>query len=291
MADDDVCPSCGSTHLYFDDLRAELRCSNCEAVISSNAPSFEPEFVQGGGAEPREADQPFTSATRRPMGSRDSQGKPVDPKIRTVLSRGTRLDRQNRKAAERRMERVRAIALVEVGRLDLTHEIVPRVQYLLDSGMTIIGQQGDLRVAKALILIACRERGIGLTLRDIEPDRKKLGRILKLEAILRRELKISTRAPNVVELVPILSGKLDLPPVLVEEAKRVARDLTEAAPNSVPKTVAAAALFTVAGRNGRSPGQARFADACGVSEIALRTALKRVGLPTVYSEPAVPDLS
>ena len=156
--------------------------------------------------------------------------------------------------------------------------------------MTIIGHQEDLRVAKALILITCRERGIGLTLRDVEPDRKKLGRILKLEAILRRELKISTRTPNAVELVLVLSGKLDLPPVLVEEAKRVARELTEAAPNSVPKTVAAAALFTVAGRNGRSPGQARFADACGVSEIALRTALKRVGLPTVYTHRAVPDL-
>src|SRR2546426_2119362 len=291
MADDDVCPSCGSTHLYFDDLRAELRCSNCEAVISSNAPSFEPEFDHGGGAEPREADQPFTSATRRPMGSRDSQGKPGDPKIRSALSLGTRLDRRHRKAAERRMERVRAIAFAEIGRVGLTHEIVPRVLFLLNSGMTMIGHQEDLRVAKALILIACRERGIGLTLRDLEPDRRELGRILRLEAILQRGLKISTRTPNAVELVPVLSGKLDLPPALVEEAKRVARDLTEAAPNSVPKTVAAAALFTVAGRNGRSPGQARFAEACGVSEIALRTALKRVGLPTVYPQPAVPDSS
>ena len=285
-----ACPDCGSQRLVEDPSRGEVVCSNCGLVIDTIMDTG-PEWRAYSAVERQERARtgaPFTPLkaelglrTQISDSGRDSLGRSLTPDTRYKFRRLSRIDDRTRKSEVRNLR----LALKELKRirsqLDLPEDVAETASNYYRKALRrnlIRGRSIDCMITGSLYL-ACRKKGIPLTLKDIagisDISPKELGRCIR---ILLTELNIRATPSSLIALVHRLGGSLD---VNMEARRRAVEILEQAQKAGVtigknPMSMAAAALYISAIQTGERKTQQEIAKVAKTTPVTIRNRFKEL---------------
>jgi len=284
------CPDCGSTRLIEDPARGEVVCSDCGLVVDIIMDTG-PEWRAYSSVERQERARtgaPFTPlkaelGLRTQIGNsgRDSSGRVLSPDARSKFRRLSRIDDRTRKSEVRNLR----LALKELKRIrshmDLSEDIAETASNYYRKALRrnlIRGRSIDCMITSSLYL-ACRRKGIPITLKDIAGTSnispKELGRCIR---ILLTELNIRATPSSLIALVHRLGESLG---VNMEARKRAVEILEESQRSGVtigknPMSMAAAALYIACIQTGERKTQQEIAQVAKTTPVTIRNRFKEL---------------
>jgi transcription initiation factor TFIIB len=284
---DDVCPECGSAHLFRDQRRAEVVCDDCGLVISESEIDTGPEWraysaeenakVARTGAPMNQRSHDLGLSTVISQTGRDIHGNPLPTKERNKFNRMRMLHRQSNLLRPGQRSLVQALTVLD--RMSSVLGIPPRIRdeaalicrKALKKGM-VRGRSIEGVVA-ASIYAACRMNNVPRTLNEMSRvsnvDRKKLR---KAYSAISRRIKLRVPLVKPEDYVSRFCSKLGLGPEVEAETHSILEQLGESMGTSsyAPSGTVAAAIYVASVRCGQKRPQRKIADVAGVSEVTIR---------------------
>ena len=286
------CPECSSHHLKRDYSHAEVICADCGLVLEDNIVDQGPEWrafdmqqenALARGGPPMSATLPDKGlSTEISPTNRDYYGRAISNKNQSMLFRMRKWQRRARasKSAERNM----AVAMREMQAVATNLKLPRRIQEAAAFIYRKAIQQQSLSgraiemVACAALYAACRQEGIPRTLTEISRhsrySRKEISRTYQ---VMVKALKMHSMPPMPEDYLPRICSKLELTP----KVETAARDLLRAAQdvpltNSVPISLAAAAIYIASIINNERRKQKDVAKAADLTEVTIRSRYKEM---------------
>ena len=286
------CPECSSHRLKRDYSHAEVICGDCGLVLEDNivdqgpvwrAFDMQQENALARGGPPMSATLPDKGlSTEISPTNRDYYGRAISNKNQSMLFRMRKWQRRARasKSAERNM----AVAMREMQAVATNLKLPRRIQEAAAFIYRKAIQQQSLSgraiemVACAALYAACRQEGIPRTLTEISRhsrySRKEISRTYQ---VMVKALKMHSMPPMPEDYLPRICSKLELTP----KVETAARDLLRAAQdvpltNSVPISLAAAAIYIASIINNERRKQKDVAKAADLTEVTIRSRYKEM---------------
>lgn len=282
------CPTCDSTNLRKDEVRAELVCEDCGLVVDDNFIDHGPEWraFDSEQREKRARVGPPLTPTIHDKGlstiigweDRDSYGKLIPTKSRAQLYRLRKWQRRIRinKSTERNL----AIALSEINRmaslLGLQRDVRETASIIYRKAVRkkLIRGRGIEAVASAALYAACRQCKVPRTLNEIAAtssylSRKGVGRAYRFIA---KELGLKLMPTSPTDYISRFCNELKLSRDVQVKAIEI---LKEAADKELisgrgPVGITASALYIASILCGERRTQRDIADVSGVTEVTIR---------------------
>jgi transcription initiation factor TFIIB len=287
-----ACTSNGSLHgpLITDNVRGEILCASCGAVITDKTEDF--------GFEQRSlGPEDYSNSTRTGLGSalsihdkglstiighadKDASGNSISTYMKYTFNRLRTWDsRSKSSSAERNLRSAFVIMGAIQPKLDVSDAVVERAAYLYRKALTknIIRGRTISGMILSALYVACRESGVPRTLQDISDvgniSFKNLSRHYR---VFVKALELHVDSLNPSEFV----SKIGTSVGLSEKAKRDALDIIEQAKQKGiadgknPVSLAATALFISALLNEEKTTQDKIAQASGISSVTIRNVAK-----------------
>ncbi|MHA2334834.1 MAG: transcription initiation factor IIB [Candidatus Hodarchaeales archaeon] len=285
------CPECNSDKIIEDQKRGVKVCENCGLVLEETLFVTTPEW-RAYSTDEREM-KTRTGSPLSPLRAdlglkvqisnsrRDSQGNYIAPEMQNKFRRLTKMDNITRDSQHRNLQS----ALKELKRLrsqlELPEDIAETASYYYRRALKenlIRGRSIDGMVTAALY-IACRKRGIPITLKDIAEvanvSAKELGRCVR---IILRDLSIKAKPSDHNALIHRLGGGLKLSMLTRNKAVKI---MNEAKKRGLtigknPMSIAAAALYIAAIRTGERRTQQEIAKEAKTTPVTIRNRFKEL---------------
>ena len=286
-----ACPDCKGTHLKRDYDHAEIVCADCGLVLEDNIVDTGPEWrafdMQQENALARAGPPMSTTLPDKGLSTeisptnRDYYGRSISNKNQSMLFRMRKWQRRARasKSAERNM----AVAMREMQAVATNLKLPRRIQETAAfiyrraiQEQSLSGRAIEM-VACAALYAACRQEGVPRTLTEISRhsrySRKEISRTYQ---VMVKALKMHSMPPLPEDYLPRICSKLELPKV-----EGAARDLLRAAQdvpltNSVPISLAAAAVYIASIVNNERRKQKDVARAADLTEVTIRSRYKEM---------------
>lgn len=273
-----------------DDIRGEILCSRCGAVLADK--------VEDHGPEQRSFTlEDFNNNTRTGLGSalsihdkglstiignvdRDAAGNSISASMKYTFNRLRTWDARSKSSS---VERNLRSAFVTMGaiqsKLEISDAVIERAAYLYRKALTkkIIRGRTISGMILSALYVACRESGVPRTLQDVSAagnvSFKDLSRHYR---VFVKALELHVDSLNPSELVSRIGTSVGLS----EKAKRDALGMIEGAKRigitdgKNPVSLAAAALFVAGTLSGEKATQDSIAKASGVSTVTIRNVSK-----------------
>lgn len=286
------CPECNSTRVVFDATRGELCCLNCGLVIEDNyietsqdwrAYNKEQMDKRARTGAPKSLLQYDPYGTVIDTSNRDIYGKNLSPEQISQMIRLRILQKRvgNQFGSEKNLLR----ALNELKRISSQLSITQKIsetaaiiyKKILKNGL-VRGRATEALAAAALYM-ACRLHKHPITIDEIA-DKTNLTKkkLAKNYRFLLKNLEIKTPVDNPDEKLSKYASLLGLSQSEINEARLI---LSKAKSSKItigknPNSLAAAALYIAAIRNGKSISQKEIATVCQVTEVTLRNRYKQL---------------
>ena len=286
------CPDCKSTHLKRDYDHAEIVCADCGLVLEDNIVDTGPEWtaidMQQENALARAGPPMSTTLPDKGLSTeisptnRDYYGRSISNRNQSMLFRMRKWQRRARasKSAERNM----AVAMREMQAVATNLKLPRRIQETAAfiyrraiQEQSLSGRAIEM-VACAALYAACRQEGVPRTLTEISRhsrySRKEISRTYQ---VMVKALKMHSMPPLPEDYLPRICSKLELSP----KVEGAARDLLRAAQdvpltNSVPISLAAAAVYIASIVNNERRKQKDVARAADLTEVTIRSRYKEM---------------
>lgn len=282
-----ACPECESAVVRTDEARGEVVCDDCGYIVREGLIDRGPEWTG------------FTQAER------ESQSRVGDPLRETIHDRGltTQIYWQDRDATGRslsarkrkQMHRLRKwqtrirtngagernlqLALIEILRmssaLDLTGSTHERAAVIYRRALDndLIQGRSIEAVATSALYIACRKAGVPRSLDEFDDvarvDRIEIGRTYR-KVVSELDIEMEPVDPRL--FVPRFCSELELDEQVQQTTVEILDQVTEEGLHSgkSPTSLAAAAIYIAAKRNGCGRTQAEIAEVTQVTKVTIR---------------------
>lgn len=282
----------GKPHGPFvtDDVRGEILCSRCGAVLADR--------VEDSGPEQRSFTlEDFNNNTRTGLGSalsihdkglstiignadRDAAGNSISASMKYTFNRLRTWDARSKSSSAERNLRSAFVTMGAIQpKLEVSDTVVERAAYLYRKALAkkIIRGRTISGMILSALYAACRESGVPRTLQDISAagnvSFKDLSRHYR---VFVKALELHVDLQNPSEFV----SKIGTSVGLSEKAKRDALDIIENArqigitDGKNPVSLAASALFLAGIMSGEKATQDSIAKASGISSVTIRNVAK-----------------
>lgn len=285
----EICPECGSKHIFEDVVRGEKVCAKCGLVLEEAMVDSSPEwraFDEDQRSKRTRGGAPLTH-TKHDKGLTTEIGRgkgelfKVTPSKRAQYYRLTKWQKRLVASKDRNL----SFALSELQRLisflgltrSVHEEVAKKYEQAVDRGL-VRGRSMESVIA-ALLYAVCRELNTPRTLEEIAEaigiERREIGRTYRYIA---RELNVRILPSPPQDYIPRFASMLGLSDSIQANAIRF---LKEAKKNEVtsgkgPTGVAAAAIYIAAVLGGEKRTQREIADAIGVTEVTIRNRFKEL---------------
>lgn len=293
--EDRFCPECGSAHLVRDYERGEVVCGACGLVLAERAIDHGPEWVPASVEEaerlartgpPR---KPLTGAsgltTVVPFPGRDIRGRRIPERARQTFYRLRRLQMTSAQSLRGERSSVAMARVLDriVSQLGLPNAVRDEAALLCKRalGAGIVRGRSTVGIVAAAVYAACRIDGVPRTLSEIARatgvSRKAIARHHR--EFLRAGAFQSVPLPRAQDYVGRFCADLGLSSRAHAETLRLLGewDRVGITGSSSPVAAAATAIYLVAEACGEPKFQTQVAKATGVTEVTLRTHLRRAG--------------
>ena len=286
------CSECKSEHIVRDYKRGEITCRNCGLVVDDQVIDLGPEWrafdseqnerrARGGAPMTVMVHDKGLSTEISPT-NRDYYGRSISNRNQSMLFRMRKWQRRARasKSAERNM----AVAMREMQAVATNLKLPRRIQETAAfiyrraiQEQSLSGRAIEM-VACAALYAACRQEGVPRTLTEISRhsrySRKEISRTYQ---VMVKALKMHSMPPLPEDYLPRICSKLELSP----KVEGAARDLLRAAQdvpltNSVPISLAAAAVYIASIVNNERRKQKDVARAADLTEVTIRSRYKEM---------------
>lgn len=314
-----VCPNCNNSNIptnntsniITDPESGEIICSNCGLVVSS-------EKAQDTRAEWRHFDSNSaydnsriragmpSSLARHDMGlstiigrtDRDATGNRIDSSLKSTIDRLRILDYRTQlySATDRSLKRAFSELDTLKDKLVLPPSIVEKAAYIYRKAQErgLVRGRTISAMLVAAIYIACREIGVGKTLKEIAEGSNLKSKILSQSyRVLLTELDIKTPMLDPMKCIAKVANKMRLNERITRQAMGIMHEAIkkEATTGKDPVGLAAAVLYisyinnnikgrgilnmsTASDENKSNRSQTSFAQAAGVTDVTLRHTIK-----------------
>jgi len=285
----EICPECGSKHIFEDAAKGEKVCAKCGLVLEESMVDSSPEwraFDEEQRSRRTRGGAPLTH-TKHDKGLTTEIGRgkgelfKVTPSKRAQYYRLTKWQKRLVASKDRNL----SFALSELQRLisflglprPVHEEVAKKYEQAVDRGL-VRGRSMESVIA-ALLYAVCRELNTPRTLEEIAEaigiERREIGRTYRYIA---RELNVRILPSPPQDYIPRFASMLGLSDSVQANATRF---LKEAKKNEVtsgkgPTGVAAAAIYIAAVLGGEKRTQREIADAIGVTEVTIRNRFKEL---------------
>lgn len=285
----EICPECGSKHIFEDAVKGEKVCAKCGLVLEESMVDSSPEwraFDEEQRSRRTRGGAPLTH-TKHDKGLTTEIGRgkgelfKVTPSKRAQYYRLTKWQKRLVASKDRNL----SFALSELQRLisflgltrSVHEEVAKKYEQAVDRGL-VRGRSMESVIA-ALLYAVCRELNTPRTLEEIAEaigiERREIGRTYRYIA---RELNVRILPSPPQDYIPRFASMLGLSDSIQANATRF---LKEAKKNEVtsgkgPTGVAAAAIYIAAVLGGEKRTQREIADAIGVTEVTIRNRFKEL---------------
>jgi len=307
-----VCPNCNvnysKSNVISDPESGEYICSNCGLVVSSeNALEMRPEWrifnLEQSNNNSRIRTGMPTSLARHDMGlstiigraDRDYTGNRIATSIKPTIDRLRILDYRTQlySSTDRSLKRAFAELDSLKDKLALPDSVVEKTAYIYRKAQSrgmIRGRTVSAMLAAA-IYIACREIGVGKTLRDIaQGTNVKPQTLSQSYRILLTELDIKTPMLDPMRCIAKVANKMQLSERITRQGMNIMHTAIrkEASAGKNPMGLAAAVLYISYLNNNIDNGihdksnesnnsrrsQTSFSQAAGITDVTLRNTIK-----------------
>jgi transcription initiation factor TFIIB len=308
-----VCPNCNvnysNSNVISDPESGEYICSNCGLVVSSEkALEMRPEWrifnLEQSNNNSRIRTGMPTSLARHDMGlstiigrtDRDYTGNRIATSIKPTIDRLRILDYRTQlySSTDRSLKRAFAELDSLKDKLALPDSVVEKTAYIYRKAQErglVRGRTISATLAAA-IYIACRQAGVGKTLRDIAQGTNVKPQTLSLSyRILLTELDIKTPMLDPLRCVAKVANKMKLNERITRQSLDIMHTAIrkEASAGKNPMGLAAAVLYISChnkiikgsidkgdndGNNINKRSQTSFAQAAGITDVTIRNTIK-----------------
>lgn len=287
-----VCTECGSHHLERDYSHAELVCADCGLVLEDNIVDQGPEWrafdMQQENALAR-AGPPMSVtlpdkglATEISPTNRDYYGRAISNRNQSMLFRMRKW--QRRAHASKSAERNMAVAMREMQAVATNLKLPRRIQeaaaftYRQAIQHQALNGRAIEMVACAALYAACRQQGVPRTLTEISKhsrySRKEISRTYQ---VMIKALKMHSMPPLPEDYLPRICSNLELSPAVEANARDVLRAAQDVPlTNSVPISLAAAAVYISSIVCNERRKQKDVARAANLTEVTIRSRYKEI---------------
>ena len=282
-----VCPECGGARLVRDYERAELVCAGCGFVISNRLMDAGPEWR----AYDRKQEEFRSRAGPPPSLMRHDKGLTTD--ISTLKSRGATPERWAQFRRLRKLQTRARVAdgaelrlarmLAEIERLSsqlgLPHNVREAAAFVYRRASKEFDRlPPTANMATAVILIACREKGLPRTLTEMaKAGGLEKRQLMRCYSKLTRKLGICLSPTSCQSYIIRYGTDLGICGDVQRRAVMLAEKMAKKSlHNMSPKAVAAATLYIACRENGLPYTQRELADAVQMTDVTVRNAYKRI---------------
>jgi transcription initiation factor TFIIB len=308
-----VCPNCNNdncnnNYIITDSESGELICSNCGFVISDRVQETRPEWRSFNTEELNNnrirAGTP-TSLARHDMGlytiigkeDRDAAGNRIDASLKSKIDRLRLLDLRTQlySSTDRSLKRAFLELDTLKDKLSLPNSVVEKAAYIYRKAQErgLVRGRTISAMLAAAIYIACREIGVGRTLKEIAEGSNVRPKILSQSyRILLTELDIKTPMLDPLKCVAKVANKMKLSQRITRQAMGILHTAIKKELNAGkdPMGLAAAVLYMshLNNNNNNNPtptapkrnnyndnrSQTSFSEAAGITDVTLRHTVK-----------------
>ncbi len=281
------CPECGSSKLFFDEVKSELVCSKCGLIVEDNPVDTTHELRAFDKTEKRSRGGSPLSMQKFDKGLTTNVGEISD--IYKLSSNDQTKKylriRQWQERVSTSIERNLRQAMIELRKvasfLDLPNvvkEEAARIyNFVLQRGL-VRGRSMESVIASC-IYAACRSYNIPRTLDEIsnssEVERKEIGRTYRF--IIRRiGLKLIPSSSK--DYISRFASALHLSPKVQQKALEILdrKEVLDLTSGRGPAGISAAALYIAALLNDEKRTQREVADIAGITEVTIRNRYKEI---------------
>src|SRR5919198_1543280 len=289
------CSICDRTDkIVTDPESGEIICSNCGMVILDKVEDtshLERHIFTGGGQidETRARTGAPTSLARYDMGlatvmgkgNRDATGTKIDPLISSTMQRLRKWDFkvQIKTRSDRNLKEAFELLDTLKDKLGLSYAVIENTAYLYRKAQ----QRKFLRgrtissVICAATYIACRDRGVSKTMKDIAAaSNVKQKNIARTYRQLMLELDYKVPSIDPLKCVTKVANKAKLAEKTKRHAINIMQKVTEneISAGKEPMGLAATVLYISSIKTGENISQKEISSAAGVTEVTIRNRFK-----------------